>query len=102
MQKLTGKSKHKVKVGNHPHTNISRPEIMRREVKCRILEMHLKLRDQQLKTVLYNYRMLYQNPMILNEKVESGNHTAALSRSPSSDSHQLAHVPHCEMLEIPS
>ena len=72
------------------------------EYKCRILEMHLKLRDQQLKTVLYNYRMLYQNPMILNEKVESGDHTAALSRSPSSDSHQLAHVPHCEMLEIPS
>jgi len=103
MQKLTGKSKHTVKVGNHPHTNmISKPEIMRRGVKCRILEMHLKLRDQQLKTVLYNYRLLYQNPMILNEKVESGDHAAALSRSPLSDSDQLAHVPHCEMLEIPS
>ena len=40
--------------------------------------------------------------MILNEKVESGARAAALSRSPLSDSDQLAHVPHCEMLEIPS
>ena len=64
--------------------------------------MHFKLRDQQLKTVLYNYRLLYQNPVILIETVKSGDYAAALSRSPSSDSDQLAHVPHCEMLEIPS
>ena len=29
--------------------------------KCRTLEMHLKLRDQQLKTILYIYRLRYQN-----------------------------------------
>ena len=29
--------------------------------KCRTLEMHLQLRDQQLKTILYVYRLLYQN-----------------------------------------
>ena len=28
------------------------------EYKCRILEMHLKLRGQQLKRILYNYRLL--------------------------------------------
>ena len=31
MRKLTSKDKHKVKVGNHPHTNIvSKPAIVRR------------------------------------------------------------------------
>ena len=29
--------------------------------KCRTLEMHLQLRDQQLKTISYTYRLLYQN-----------------------------------------
>ena len=29
--------------------------------KCRTLEMHLELRDQQLKTISYTYRLLYQN-----------------------------------------
>ena len=29
--------------------------------KCRTLEMHLQLRDQQLKIILYTYRPLYQN-----------------------------------------
>ena len=38
---------------------------MRRgEYKCRILEMHLKLRGQQLKTKLYIYRLLYQNLIV--------------------------------------
>ena len=33
---------------------ISKPVIVRgREYKCRISEMHLKLRDQQLKTIMY-------------------------------------------------
>ena len=30
MRKLTGKGKHTVKVGNHPHTNISKRATMRR------------------------------------------------------------------------
>ena len=56
MGNLTSKGKHTVNVGNHPHTNISKPANMRRgEYKCRILEMHLKLRDQQLKTNLHMY-----------------------------------------------
>ena len=37
-------------------------EIVRRGgYKCRALEMHLQLRDQQLKTILDMYRLLYQN-----------------------------------------
>ena len=52
MVKLTANSKHPLKVGNHPQTHIPKPGIMRRgEYKCRILKMHLKLRDQQLKTI---------------------------------------------------
>ena len=52
MGKLTSKGKHIVKVGNDPHTNmVSKPVVMEvGEYKCRILEKHLKLRDQQLKT----------------------------------------------------
>ena len=52
MGKLTGKGKHTVKLGNHPHTNvISKPATMRRRgYKCRKWELPLKLRDQQLKT----------------------------------------------------
>ena len=66
MEKLTGKGKHTIKVGNHPHTNvISKPVIkIGGEDKCRIFEMHLKLRDQQLKTIMYTYRLLYQNLMV--------------------------------------
>ena len=77
MEKLTGKGKHTLKVGNHPHTNISKPSIMRRgEHKCRILEMHLKLKDQQLKTILFIYRLLYQNLMITaNQKSVIDTHT---------------------------
>ena len=29
--------------------------------KCRTLEMNLQLREQQLKTISYTYRFLYQN-----------------------------------------
>ena len=37
-------------------------EIMRRGgYKCRTLEMHLQLKDQQLKTISYIFRLLYQN-----------------------------------------
>ena len=37
-------------------------EIMRRGgYKCRTLEMNLQLRDEQLKTISYTYRLLHQN-----------------------------------------
>ena len=37
-------------------------EIVRKGAyKCRTLEMHLQLRDQQLKTTSYTYRLLHQN-----------------------------------------
>ena len=54
-ENLTGKGKHTVKVGSHPHTNMkSKPVSMRgREYKCKIFKTHLKLRDQQLKTIMY-------------------------------------------------
>ena len=55
MGKLNGKGKNTVKVGNHPQTNmISKPVIVRvGEYKGRVFKIHLQLRDQQLKTVLY-------------------------------------------------
>ena len=58
MGKLTRKAH--IKVGNHPHTNmISKAIIMRGgEYKCRIFEVHLKLRDHQLKTITYIYRLV--------------------------------------------
>ena len=65
MEKLTGKGKHTVRERNYLHTNISKPAIVRRgEHKCRTLEMHLKLEDQQRKTILFLYRLLYQNLMV--------------------------------------
>ena len=37
-------------------------KIMRRGgYKCRTLEMNLQLGEQQLKTISYTYRLLYQN-----------------------------------------
>ena len=63
MGKLTSKGKN---TENHPHTSIiSKAAIMRRGAyKCRIFEMHLKLRDQQLKTIMYTYRLLYKSLMV--------------------------------------
>ena len=61
MENFTGKGKHIVKVGNNPYTNDIKTS------KCekrRILEMHLKLKGQQLKTILFIYRLLYQNFMV--------------------------------------
>ena len=51
MKRLTGKGKYIV---NNPHTNmIPKPAIMKKGgYKCRILEMYLQLRDQQLKNNL--------------------------------------------------
>ena len=63
MTRLTSKGIHTVKIRNHPCTIISpKSEIMiRGGYKCRILEMNLQLREQQLKTISYTYRLLYQN-----------------------------------------
>ena len=72
MGKLTCKGKHTVKVGNYPRRNImSKSAIIKRgEYKCRILEMHLRLRDHQLKTILFIYRLLYQNLVVnTNQKI---------------------------------
>ena len=57
MKRLTSKGVHIVMTGNHPHTNmLPKPEIVRRGgYKCRILETHFQLRDQQLKTILCVY-----------------------------------------------
>ena len=69
MTRLTGNHIHTVKVGkvgNYPNTNVlPKPEIVRRGgYKCRILEIHLQLRDHQLKTISYIYKLLYQNFMV--------------------------------------
>ena len=61
----TGKGKHKVIVRYHPHTNmISKLVIIirREEHNCRKWELHLKLRNQQLKRNLYIYIKLIKNP----------------------------------------
>ena len=57
IRRLIGKGKHIVKIGNHPNTNmIPKSSIVRRGgYKCRILEMLLQLRDQQLKKILCIY-----------------------------------------------
>ena len=44
--------------------------------KCRTLEMNLQLREQQLKTISYTYRLLYQNFRITaNQKSTIDTHT---------------------------
>ena len=49
--RFTGKGIHRVKVGNHPQTNmLPKPEIIRGGYKCNVLEIHLQLKDQQFKT----------------------------------------------------
>ena len=53
------------------------------EHKCKILERHLKLKDLQLKTVLFIYRLLYQNLMVTrNQKYTIDTHTHTRKRSP--------------------
>ena len=63
MTKLTSKGIYTVKIQNHPCTIIPpKSEIMRRGgYECRTLEMKLQLREQQLKTISYTYRLLYQS-----------------------------------------
>ena len=53
MTRLTSKDIYTVKTQNHPCTIMPpKSEIMRRGgYKCRTLEMHFQLRDQQLKTI---------------------------------------------------
>ena len=54
------------KVGNHPNTKmISKPVIInsREEHSCRKWELHLKLRNQQLKRTLYIYIKLIKIPI---------------------------------------
>ena len=62
MRKLNGKGKYKSR--QSPVTNmISKLANVRRgEDKCRTLNMILKFRGQQPKTIPYIYRLLYQNP----------------------------------------
>ena len=72
------KGRYKVKVGKHLNTNmLSKPVIVRRgEHKCRLLEMHLKLKDQQLKRIFFIYRLLYQYIMVTaNQKSTMDTHT---------------------------
>ena len=63
MTRLTSKGIYTVRIENHPRTMMPpKSEIVRRGgYKCRTLEMHLQLRDQQFKTISYIYRLLYQN-----------------------------------------
>ena len=63
MTRLTSKGIYTVKIRNHPCTIIpSKSEIMRRGgYKCGTPEMNLQLREQQLKTISYTYRLLHQN-----------------------------------------
>ena len=72
---------------------ISNPAIVRRgEYKCRILEIHLKLRDQQLKTILYIYRLLHQDLMAtINQKSTTDTHKKKKKQPKhnSKDSHQI-------------
>ena len=70
MEKVSGKGEQNFRnlsiiLGNYPYTNmILKPATMRREEQeFREWELHLKLRDQQLKTTLHMYRLLYQNLM---------------------------------------
>ena len=57
MIRLTSKGMYAVKVGNHPCTNmLPKSEIEKRgEYKLSTMEMHLPLRNQQLKTISYIY-----------------------------------------------
>ena len=60
MTRLTSQGIHTVKIQNHPRTiRPPKSEIVRRGAyKCRTLEMHLQLRDPQLKTISYRERLI--------------------------------------------
>ena len=78
MKKLTSKGKHTVKVGNHLHTNmiIKTSNYEKRRVQMQDTGNAFKLEDQQLKTILFIYRLLYQNLMVTtNQKSTIDTHT---------------------------
>ena len=53
------------------------------EYKCRVFKMYLKFRDQQLKTITYIYRLLYQNfKVAANQKSKIDIHTHTQKRNP--------------------
>ena len=69
-----------MKVANHPHTiMMSKPVIVTGgEYQCGKFEMHLKLSDEQHKTITYLYRLLYKKSVIdihRKMKTESKHHT---------------------------
>ena len=62
------------------------------EYKCRVFKMHLKLRDQQLKTIMHLYRWLYKNLMLTtNQKpvIDIRTKKKKESRYNTKDSHQI-------------
>ena len=63
---------------------------MRRgEYKYRKWELHLKLRDQQLKTTLYIYRLLHQNLMgNANQKIDTHTKKKKQPKHNTKDGHQ--------------
>ena len=65
MEKLTVKGKHTVKVGNHIHTNMILKSAIVRRAQIQDMGNNLKLKDQQQKTILFIYRLLYQNLMVI-------------------------------------
>ena len=62
MENFFGTGKHTIKIGIHLNKNmISKLAIVRKgEHKCRIMEVRLELKGQQLKNILFIYRMPYQ------------------------------------------
>ena len=66
MGNFFGTGKHTIKIGIHLNKNmISKLAIVTRgEHKFRIMGMHLELKGQQLKNILFIYRMPYQNLII--------------------------------------
>ena len=95
MTRLTSKGIYTVKIQNHPCTIIPpKSEIVRRGgYKCRTLEMHLQLRDQQLKAISYIHGLLNQNFRITaNQKSTIDTHTHTkkknLLKYNTKDSHQ--------------
>ena len=67
-------------------------EIMRRGgYKCRTLEMHLQLRDQQLKIVSFIHRLLYRNFRVTashKSTIDTHTNKKKQSKHNTKDSHQ--------------
>ena len=113
MEKVPSKGKLIVKVANPPHTNMHDIKIsncekrwvqMHDEIKINYDaikinynaikkgNMHLPLRDQQLKTILYIYSLPYQNLMVTaNQKPATDTHMKKKKQSihNSKDGHQI-------------